>query len=367
VHFAGRNLRQHPAKIHNIACYASGFSGYFRRFILRKWHRLFQAVPNDTGEQGETMRKRFFQTGILLCAVLCLAFSVKKADQTGSIRIQEEQVTIAGIRHDYDFFLIADTHISLCDGRDPELLQKAQARREAFEQESGKIAVRTFHNLITESVQDRTDLTIFAGDITDSAMYASIDFVQHEVDRLDMPYLYITGNHDFEYGDEYFSKKAYREYFPRLQNLTNTAQQYVIQEYDDLIVAGINDKNNQFEKNAVRALLPYVKGTKPVILVMHVPLQPQYADSELEQQADDVWGLSAKGRCRVLLGEAACRPNKTTQKLLDAVFAEDSPVAAVFAGHIHFYNRSMLNEASVQLVTGAGYYGDAIKIHVSAE
>ena len=138
-------------------------------------------------------------------------------------------------------------------------------------------------------------------------------------------------------------------------------------EYDDLIVAGINDKNNQFDKKAVQALLPYLKGTKPVILVMHVPLQPQYEHSALEQQADAVWGLSNAGRCRVLLGETACKPNKTTQKLLDAVFAADSPVAVVFAGHIHFYNRSMVNEQSVQLVTGAGYYGDAVRIFVQAE
>ena len=69
----------------------------------------------------------------------------------------------------------------------------------------------------------------------------------------------------------------------------------------------------------------------------------------------------------MLLGETACKPNKTTQKLLDAVFAADSPVAVVFAGHIHFYNRSMVNEQSVQLVTGAGYYGDAVRIFVQAE
>ena len=205
--------------------------------------------------------------------------------------------------------LIADTHISLCDDRDPELIEKAAARKAAFEQESGKKAVRTFHSLITESIESGTDLTIFAGDITDSAMYASIDFV----------------------------------------------------------AAGINDKNNQFDKEAVEALLPYLRGTKPVFLVMHVPLQPQYENSALERQADDVWGLSENGNCRVLLGESACRPNKTTQKLLDAVFAKDSPVVAVFAGHLHFYNRSMLNDVSEQFVTGAGYYGDAVRIHISAE
>ena len=318
--------------------------------------------------KGDTMsrNKKFLHTALMLCAAACLLYAVKKADQPGSVRIQDEQLVIPGLKHDYDFLLIADTHISLCDERDQALLEKAQTRREAFEQESGKKAVRTFHNLITKSVESDTDLTIFAGDITDSAMYASIDFVQKEIDRLRQPYLYITGNHDFEYGDEYFSKKAYQEYFPRLHNLTQTTQQYTVLEYEDLIVAGINDKNNQFDKHAVKALLPYLKGTKPVILVMHVPLQPQFENSDLEQQSNRVWGLSDKGRCRVLLGETACRPNQATQKLLDAVFAEGSPVAAVFAGHIHFYNRSLLDDKSEQIVTGAGYYGDAVRIRIRA-
>ncbi len=317
-------------------------------------------------EQVMREKKKVLQALFVVCAAFVLIFAVKKADQPGSVQIHEETVTMAGIRHNYDFFLIADTHISLCDDRDPGLLVKAQTRREAFARESKKTAVRTFHNLITQSNRNDTDLTIFAGDITDSAMYASIDFVQKETERLSMPYLYVTGNHDFEYGKEYFSKKAYNKYFPRLKNLTKTSQQYAIYEFDDLIVAGLNDKNNQFDKQAVQALLPYVKGKKPVILVTHVPLQPQYQDSPLEQQANDIWGLSEHGRCRVLLGETACRPNQTTQRLLDAVFAKDSAVAAVFAGHIHFYHRGMLNDTSVQLVTGAGYYGDAVLIHVRA-
>ncbi len=309
-------------------------------------------------------RKVLFQALLLLAGAAWLAYTAQKADQAGSIQIQEEWLAVEGLRHDYDFFLIADTHISLCDERDAALMEKAQRRRNAFELESGKNAVKTLQNLITRANEDRVDLTIFAGDITDSAMYASIDLVQKQISRLEMPYLYVTGNHDFEYGEEYFSKKAYRDYFPRLRELTGTGQQYVVREYEDLVVAGINDKNNQFSKSAVKALMPYLKGDKPVVLVLHVPLQPLYKDSELEQQADQVWGQSAKGRCRVLIGETACMPNKTTQKLLDAVFAKDSPVAAVFAGHIHFYNRAALNTDTDQLVTGAGYYGDAMRIHI---
>ncbi len=311
--------------------------------------------------------RRLIQTVIILCSMLCLVLAAEKSGHSGSIQVTEEKLTIPGIRNEYHFFLIADTHISLCDERDSSLMEKAGSRKQAFEQESGKTAARTFQNLVTQANDRGVDLAVFAGDIIDSAMYASIDFVKKQFDRLQMPYMYIAGNHDFEYGEEYFSKKAYQDYFPRLQELTGTDKQYILREYEDLIIAGINDNNNQFPKSAVKALLPVMEKDKPVILVLHVPLQPQFENSELEQQANDVWGLSSKGKCRVLLGENACKPNAVTRRLLNAVFSDDSPVAAVFAGHIHFYNRSMLNDTAVQTVSGAGYYGDAVHIRVTPQ
>jgi len=313
------------------------------------------------------LRNKYLQSGsLVLFACLLFAFSYRY-DRRGSIQIEEEYLKVDGLLGSYEFMLIADSHISLCDGRDAGLQQKADSRRMAFYNESGHDAARTFSNLIGEAKRRGPDLTILAGDITDSAMYESIDFVKSKLDYLDLPYLYVLGNHDFEYGDEYFSKKAYREYFPRLKCLTKTDRQYVITEYDEFVVIGINDKNNQLPKDAVNAAMPYIKGSKPVFLVLHVPLLPKTDDFSLEKKSNDVWGLSKNGHCRVLLGENACEPNRTTKKLLDAVFAADSPVAAVFAGHIHFYHRDMLSGSAQQLVTGAAYYGDAVYIHVTGE
>lgn len=299
----------------------------------------------------------------LLAALLSVMALLATARQN-QIQIQEETLSIAGVSHAYDLMLIADTHISLCDNRDPSLLEKAARRRESFMRESGRNTEKIFERLISETQEMQPDLTVFAGDIIDSAMYASVDFVKGQFARLQTPYLYIAGNHDFEYGEEYFSGKAYREYFPRLAELTGTDRQYCVKEFDDLLVIGVNDKNNQLPKSAVEDLLPLLRGTKPVILALHVPLQPQDENSRLEMQANEIWGLSAKGRCRVLIGETACRPNRTTQKFLDAVFAEDSPVAAVLAGHIHFYNRSMVSDTLLQEVTGAGYKGEAVRLHI---
>ena len=312
------------------------------------------------------MRKR------LICVLgmgitLLLALAIRADASTKDIIVREESLAIKGLKQEYNIFLIGDTHISLCDDRDKALLEKAGSRKQAFWNESHKSATGVFENLIRESNQRKSDLVVFAGDIIDSAMEASIDFVGEQFGKLSSPYVYILGNHDFEYGKEYFSKKAYRKYFPRLERLTGTKEQYSIKEFDDFILIGLNDCNNQFSKSAVKAVLPTLKGEKPVILVLHVPLQPLKKVSDLEKQANEVWGKSKKGTCRVLIGENACVPNKNTRRLLNAVFSKDSSVAAVLAGHVHFYNKSLIKENLTQYITGAGYYGEAVMLHLTPQ
>ena len=68
---------------------------------------------------------------------------------------------------------------------------------------------------LTDTISNE-DILILGGDIIDSAMYASIDHVEDRLKKLKIPYLYSMGNHDFEYGSEYFSATAYEEYLPRL-------------------------------------------------------------------------------------------------------------------------------------------------------
>ena len=301
---------------------------------------------------------------LLFCLAGMIGIALRADWQSSSVQVQETTLVIDGLKRPYEIFVLADKHISLCDSTDATFLEKANARRQAFWQESGKNAAKTFSNLVTYANESESDLTVLAGDIIDSAMSASIDFTQKQLKRLDMPYLYILGNHDFEYGKEYFTKTAYREYFPRLTPLTGTNQQYVVKEYDDLVVIGINDQNNQIPKSAAKAVLPFLKGKKPVVFVLHVPLKPQFDNSQLERTSIDIWGASAKGKCRVLMGKGACEPNKTTRRFLKAVFAPDSPVAAVIAGHIHFYNQSQLDGKKQQVVCAAGYYGSAVKINM---
>lgn len=320
------------------------------------------------------MKVRFFQCALVVCIfaiilVLCTSSEQeerrKKLEENGLI-LHEEEVSISGLTEPFEFTFLADTHISLCDDRDKELLEKSSERYQGFCSDDGESADVTFVKLMDYIKWEQPQLMILGGDIIDSAMWASIDFVDEILQQTGISWMYGMGNHDFEYGKEYFSKKAYAEYLPRLKNISTTEKGYQIVEYDEFIIFLADDKNNQIKKAAVKAFEKVVNDGRSIILVLHVPIEP-IVENTLLEESKAVWGVSEENHSRVLMGINSCVPNKNTQRFLDLVLMEDSPVELVLAGHIHFYHKDNLTNDLVQIVTGAGYKKELLKVTLKPE
>ena len=276
------------------------------------------------------------------------------------VRISQETVDVEGFDREFNIFFLADSHISLCDDRDKELMEKAMSRSPMFKAD-GIEAWDRFDAIITDAKNGGNDIVILGGDIIDSAMYASIDHVSEQLKTLSIPYMYSMGNHDFEYGTEYFSPAAYEEYLPRLNDI-HGSESYQVKEYDDLIIFAADDDNSQIDAPILEAYKKEAAKGKPIVLIVHVPIEPVTGDDSLTEKCKEVWGPSADDKSRVTMGVNGCYPNDTTREFLDLVLADDSPVVLVLAGHIHFYHKDMLNDKTVQIVTGAAFEGDALRV-----
>ena len=276
------------------------------------------------------------------------------------VQISEETLEVEGFEREFSIFFLADSHISLCDERDKELMEKAWSRSRLYKVDDIEAWDR-FDALIENADNDKNDIIILGGDIIDSAMYASIDHVNGQVASLSIPYMYTIGNHDFEYGTEYFSNKAYEEYLPRLDDL-HGKDSYQVNEYDDLIIFSADDYNNQVSASALEAYKREAAKGKPIVLIVHVPIEPVTGDDSLTEKCKEVWGSSEDGKSKVTMGVNGCYPNDTTNEFLDLVLADESPVVLVLAGHIHFYHKDMLNDNIVQIVTGAAFEGNALRV-----
>lgn len=280
-------------------------------------------------------------------------------DEVG-LKLNIRDIDVSAKTSEYTIFFIADSHISMCDESDADLMEKANARSASFTVE-GAAPQDTFDRLIKEASKSDADLVILGGDIIDSAMQASVEHVKQQLESMNKPYIYLMGNHDFEYGSEYFSPVAYEEYLPRLDELHGD-KTYQIREEDNLIVFAVDDSNSQIPAQALEAFKEVVNKGKPVVLALHVPLEPQESDGSFIQQCKEVWGPSADGKSRVTMGKEGIYPNEITSEFLSMVYAPDSPVELVLAGHVHFFSRDVLTEGTTQIVTGAAYEGEAVKV-----
>ena len=305
-----------------------------------------------------------------ICTGVCISLSLlcmgcgSAEPEYAHVRVHEEELHL-GIDEPLDLAFIADTHISRVDERDKELTDKAMLRYGAFLSPDGLHADEMFAEEMNYIKEISPDLLILGGDIVDSAMYASLEYVKEKVDATGVDYIYGMGNHDFEYGDEYYTDRAYEEYLPRLEVISDTKNGYQVREYDGFTVMVTDDDNNQVTEGALDKLKELCGEGKPVILCTHVPIEPdaEYA-GELMDKSIEAWGAYDDGRSRVLIGYNSCIPNEVTSQFIYIVKAKDSPVELVISGHIHFYNKSNLTGELTQITTGAGFEGDVIHLHI---
>lgn len=269
--------------------------------------------------------------------------------------IAREEIIIPGLENEYKFLFVADSHIIVTDENDSqEILENANPRQSFFVNENGIKSAELFSYWIEYANTYEVDAFLMGGDIIDYPSSANINCLKANLNQLDMPYLYTLGNHDWNYPWEYMtetSKNTLRPLFNQFMN-DNTELQTI--EYDDLIIMGVDDSTNQVDADSIDEIEDILKIGKPVIIMLHVPI----ATKALNEEATIVWGNS------IVLGDGGISPDINSQRFLDMILAEDSPVVAVLAGHVHFANTDMLNGRIVQYVTDAAYKGSGILVTV---
>lgn len=312
---------------------------------------------------------------IIIFAIVLIMLSCASCESEGKNMQTKYNITsynevinqISGLTKDFEIVFISDSHISLADKRDlVDVENKALSRYAMFKDSKGNGADKTFHDMIEYTKHISPDLLILGGDIIDSAMFSSIEALQSNLDGLPFPYIYSLGNHDFEYGKEYFSQDSFDKYLPRLKAVSDSDKGYQIKDMGELIFFAVSDYNNKFSVEALEAFKVICSGTKPVVLVTHIPLEPQTGDTSLWNKTIEVWKADSNGHSRVLLGDNSCIPDEVTREFIDLALSESSPVALVLAGHVHFYHKDMLNRKVVQIVSGIGYGREMLHVTLKA-
>ena len=192
--------------------------------------------------------------------------------------ITEETVRLKGIEGEYTLLFLTDTHaIVQSQGASEQEEANEEARYPTFFNEEGVPPAEQFPEWVRYANENGVDAVLLGGDIIDTPSEANLRWLEEQLGQLDMPYLYVNGNHDWTYPWEYMTEAG---------------------------------------KEA------YLRGIYP---------------------------------------------NEDSERFVSLTTAADSPVELVLAGHVHFYDRDVIEgeRQVLQLVGGAGSQGNAILVHIT--
>lgn len=275
--------------------------------------------------------------------------------------VAEETIVVEGLSQDYDLLFLTDTHMVVGSSEDTEqIAANGAVRAPQFVDDTGVNSSVQFPAWITYAKEQQVDAVLFGGDIIDYPSTGNLEYLQENLDTLTMPYIYTLGNHDWTYPWEYMTDKGEEEYLPLLEPMMqgNTAIQRL--DVGELTIVAVDNSSNQVNPRVLEAYEAILAEGRPTIVLVHVP----FVTPSLLERAVVEWSSP------VVIGSGnagGIYENEETTAFMKMTTAEDSPVVAVLAGHVHFYNKDYMNgeKEVLQLVGDAGFKRQGMIIHVS--
>lgn len=249
-----------------------------------------------------------------------------------SFKIIQEKIYIDNLDRDYVFWQVSDTHINYVE--DESLIDfYGQKNRDWTPKKDGFNPLYAFDFMIEEAKKRGLDALILAGDLVDFCNQTSIDYVCDRLKTLDCEKIVALGNHEGSLGDPVITT---RTFYPKYMELTSQKPDCRIVDYGKFMFATLDDSDLKIVPEQIEFLKSLKKYNKPVILVTHIPLITE----GLEPSCMKIWGT------KFMLG--TYDDTDLTKEAVSIIKAEDSPIIAVLAGHLHYENTSEFKKGQYQ-------------------
>lgn len=271
------------------------------------------------------------------------------------LNIGTATVVIPGLTKEYTFLHVTDTHMSSFSDEDlaswtPSRVTYNTNRRNAFVA-NGIFAEERFPLFFNYANKIGVDGMFLTGDLIDFPSQKNISTLYENASGISGKPIFNLGNHDWNYSDDYMTPNAIATYKPLFTELCGGDTDLSVVEYDEFIIAAVDNSADVVTDATVAKFFALYEKNKPIILLVHVPL---HADT-LAPDVKAAWG----GR-NITMGIGAMGNDwQSVRDFYTSVcLDENSPVVAVFAGHVHFNHEDAFPNGVMQYVTSAGYFGD---------
>lgn len=257
-----------------------------------------------------------------------------------------ERITVAihGLERPYTFLHISDTHITHAYDNDSDA-EKAMAEKQANVWNQCDIfPVDAFANMLAYADETKPDAILMAGDIVDYYTESNVRYLGEILSACKTECLYVPGNH--EYGAYAGTLPPVSEMRTSLSPLMNGTPDFWVRDFGAFLVVGVDDATYRITEEQLAKMREVCALGKPILLMMHLPIRCDVLSPYVEKSW---WG------CDVTLGGAFHGTDDATEAFLSLVKSEDSHVAAIFAGHLHYDHAGEFAPGHMQYVSAPAF------------
>ena len=256
------------------------------------------------------------------------------------MKINRKELQIKGLQKTYRYLHITDTH----------------AGRENLVWDDITAAERLTEYVSYANAQNLSGV-LLTGDIIDNPSAENLGFLKKCLEALQVPYLYIPGNHDWGFTDNYHTESAIRSDWPLLQPFCGGEEIFQVKRIGEITWIGIDNSIDMYWPGTAEKLQAALEDSQNdnVIVLQHIP----FSCGTLAQASLHRWGevltlggnLPERGPCQET---EADRCEKIRDRILHA-----ENVKALICGHLHVDHRDMLSEKIPQYVSTESCFGEA--------
>ena len=250
------------------------------------------------------------------------------------LNILDTCLEIAGLERPLTLLQVTDLHLINTDARDSE---ERQALRRAYSEWA------PYSNEILEDIGEycqieKPDAVVFTGDISGFPTCKNLNILQNFLEQKCPPYLFVFGNHERIFTMRDFTPEMQQQYTKMYAFALQGDPSIQTMDLAGIRLIGIDNSYNQISAEQLKQLEKLFSDDLPCILFFHVPM---YLPALL-QPVMDAWKqpfMMGTPLSVVPDMNKDLIPTASTEAFVKLLTTQQTPVQAMFAGHIHFFDR----------------------------
>ena len=262
------------------------------------------------------------------------------------MKINRKELTIEGLQEEYYFLHVTDIHVG----------------RESLTRD-GISAADRLKEYVEYANEEQLSGVLLTGDIIDNPSPENLTLLKMQLETLRVPYLYIPGNHDWAFADDYHTDAAIRRDRPLLQPFCQGEETFQVKKTGEITWIGIDNSIDMYWQGTAEKLRKALENPQndKVIILQHIP----FDCGTLAQASLRRWGK--------VLTLGGNLPEQGTYKEPDTDRREDIReiiqsavnVKALICGHLHTDHVDLLTEKIPQYVSNESCFGEValFRIH----